>query len=75
MPAADRHARPPGPRPVGGTVIATCCWGSALIVAAAVLALAGYTSRDPDSTVYSEISARLSVLPFRVWIAPDWGGS
>ena len=51
------------------------CWGSALIAAAAALVLASYTSRDPDSTVYSEISARLSVLPFRAWIAPEWGGS
>src|SRR6185436_2236794 len=56
-------------------LIGTIAWLAVLVVAAMLLALAGYRSRDPDSTVYAEISARLSVMPFGRWIAPDWGGS
>ena len=57
------------------TLVAGGAWLGGLTIAAILLAITGYTSRDPDSTVYAEISARLSLLPFRAWIAPDWGGS
>lgn len=50
-------------------------WASVLVVAAMLLAASGYRSRDPDSTVYSEISGRMSAMPFRTWLAPEWGGS
>jgi hypothetical protein len=46
-----------------------------LVGAWTLIALAAYRSRDPDSTVYSEISGRLSSRPVATWIAPDWGGS
>ncbi|MSO46081.1 MAG: hypothetical protein EXQ59_04865 [Acidobacteria bacterium] len=50
-------------------------WLTVLMVAWALIAFAAYGSRDPDSTVYSEISGRLSMLPLSGWIAPDWSGS
>ncbi len=57
------------------TLFSGLSWAIALAVAATLLALTAFKSRDPDSTVYSEISARLSLLPFRAWLAPEWGGS
>jgi hypothetical protein len=36
------------------------------------MALTGYTSRDPDSTVYAGIAARMSGEPLPRWIAPEW---
>ena len=50
-------------------------WAGVLIVAAMLLAASAYRSRDPDSTVYAEISGRMSALPLRAWLAPEWGGS
>lgn len=50
-------------------------WAGVLIVAAMLLAASTYRSRDPDSTVYAEISGRMSALPLRAWLAPAWGGS
>jgi 4-amino-4-deoxy-L-arabinose transferase-like glycosyltransferase len=54
---------------------AVFAWAGVLIVAATLLAASAYRSRDPDSTVYAEISGRLSALPLRAWLAPEWGGS
>lgn len=56
-------------------LVRAIAWLGVLITAAILLAASRYKSRDPDSTVYAEISARLSALPFSGWIAPDWGGS
>jgi hypothetical protein len=50
-------------------------WALAVAAAALLLALTGFESRDPDSTVYAEISARLSRVPVFTWLTPDWGGS
>lgn len=66
-----RHVDHRGSRPVA----ASLAWLTVLVAAWALIALAAYRSRDPDSTVYSEISGRLSMLPLNRWIAPDWGGS
>lgn len=49
-------------------------WPSALAVAAAVLASSGYTSRDPDASLYAHIAAELSRQPLSRWIAPEWWG-
>lgn len=38
-------------------------WTAVLILAAGALAAAAFTSRDPDSTVYAGVSARLAALP------------
>ena len=49
-------------------------WSIALLAAVALIALTGYTSRDPDSTVYAGIAARMSDEPLPRWIAPEWWG-
>jgi hypothetical protein len=46
-----------------------------LAVAFVLLALTGYASRDPDSTVYAGIAARMSAEPPARWIAPEWWGA
>ena len=46
-----------------------------LVAAFVLLALTGYTSRDPDSTVYAGIAARMSSEPLMRWIAPAWWGA
>jgi hypothetical protein len=57
------------------TLIRALAWGSVLGIAAILLALTGYTSRDPDSTIYSQMSDRMAAAPIRDWIAPEWGGA
>ncbi len=47
-------------------------WAAALVLAALVLPLLSYGTRDPDSRLYAQISARLSLEPARGWIAPEW---
>jgi hypothetical protein len=54
---------------------ASLAWTVALLTAVVLLALTGYTSRDPDSTVYAGIAARMSTEPLFRWIAPEWWGS
>jgi hypothetical protein len=61
---AARHAR----------IVAAVSWIAALTASAVLLALTHYSSRDPDSTVYAGIAARLAEEPVRRWIAPDWWG-
>lgn len=48
----------------------------ALVLGAAVVALgfSGYTGRDPDSTAYAGISARLAEMPLSTWLVPQWWG-
>lgn len=63
--------------PTGGAgrgALAGWCWGGVLTVAAVILAVTGFTSRDPDSTLYATMSARLSAMPLASWIAPEWDG-
>jgi 4-amino-4-deoxy-L-arabinose transferase-like glycosyltransferase len=59
-------------RPVAA---AAASWTVVLGAAMAALAYSGYTTRDPDSTCYAGISAHLSTVPFRDWIAPQWWGA
>ena len=54
--------------------IAGLAWFAAVAAAMALIAATGYTSRDPDSTVYAGIAARLSAEPPASWIAPEWWG-
>ena len=49
-------------------------WALAFAAVAAVLVATGFTSADPDSTRYHEISARLSIEPVARWVAPEWWG-
>lgn len=53
---------------------AAVAWLAVWTVTAAVLALTGFASGDPDSQLYAGISARLVVEPVRLWIAPEWWG-
>ena len=62
------------PRADRSPLSALLVWGGALSVAVALLAVTGYTSRDPDSTVYAGIAARISTEPLGRWIAPEWWG-
>jgi len=54
---------------------AAVSWAAVLVVAAALIGLSGYTSRDPDSTAYAQISARMSTEPWAAWLAPQWWGA
>jgi hypothetical protein len=49
-------------------------WAGALLAAWALLAVTGFTSRDPDSAFYGAMSARLANGPLAGVIAPEWGG-
>ena len=50
-------------------------WLTALAVAAALLAVSGYRTRDPDSRAYIAIATRLADVPAAEWIAPQWWGA
>jgi 4-amino-4-deoxy-L-arabinose transferase-like glycosyltransferase len=49
-------------------------WAAAVIVTAGLVAATGYESPDPDSSLHAGIAARISELPLRQWIAPEWWG-
>lgn len=49
-------------------------WTIAIAAAAALLSGGSFVSRDPDSRVYSEISALMAERPLSAWIAPEWWG-
>jgi 4-amino-4-deoxy-L-arabinose transferase-like glycosyltransferase len=53
---------------------ALAAWLAAAAVSALLLAAVEYRSRDPDSTLYAGISARMSEQPFDRWIVPEWWG-
>jgi hypothetical protein len=55
-------------------VVGAVAWITALTASAILLALTEYSSRDPDSTVYAGIAARLAQEPVHRWIAPEWWG-
>jgi hypothetical protein len=50
-------------------------WLTALAVAATLLAVSGYRTRDPDSRAYIAIATRLADVPAAEWIAPQWWGA
>lgn len=50
-------------------------WLTALAVAATLLAVSGYRTRDPDSRAYIAIATRLAEVPAAEWIAPQWWGA
>jgi len=74
MTAAGAIVSPRAARHPADRRLAALAWTSALLAAAALIAATGYTSRDPDSTVYAGIAARLSAQPPGTWIAPQWWG-
>jgi 4-amino-4-deoxy-L-arabinose transferase-like glycosyltransferase len=49
-------------------------WLGAFLVVAALLVVTGFTSDDPDSALYANLSARLAAQPPAHWIAPEWWG-
>lgn len=49
-------------------------WILAFVAVSAVLVVTGFTSEDPDSALYHQISARMSIEPVSRWIAPEWWG-
>jgi hypothetical protein len=50
-------------------------WLLALIVAAILLAVTSFTTRDADSRVYITIASKLASEPLSRWIAPQWWGA
>jgi hypothetical protein len=57
-----------------GVRTAWLAWTGAVLVSVGLIALAHYTTRDPDSRLYAGIAARLSQQPLAQWIAPEWWG-
>jgi 4-amino-4-deoxy-L-arabinose transferase-like glycosyltransferase len=53
---------------------AAAAWTAALALTIALIGATHYKSPDDDSFLYAGISARLSELPVRQWIAPEWWG-
>ena len=60
--------------PGSARLIAASSWLAVLVIAAALLVIMGYRSRDPDSALYTEISSRMSLVAMNRWIAPEWEG-
>jgi 4-amino-4-deoxy-L-arabinose transferase-like glycosyltransferase len=54
--------------------VAVAAWVAALLITVALVGATHYKSPDDDSFLYAGISARLSELPVRQWIAPEWWG-
>ncbi len=50
-------------------------WLLALTLAAILLALTAFTTRDADSRVYITIASKLASEPLSRWIAPQWWGA
>lgn len=49
-------------------------WVLCFLGVAALLVITGFTSDDPDSALYANLSARLASGPAARWIAPEWWG-
>jgi 4-amino-4-deoxy-L-arabinose transferase-like glycosyltransferase len=49
-------------------------WIASFVVVAALLVATRFTSADPDSALYADLSARLAQEPVSHWIAPQWWG-
>ncbi len=50
-------------------------WCCAVAIAASLLVVTDYGSRDPDSALYSRLSGELAQQPPSRWIAPEWRGA
>jgi hypothetical protein len=50
-------------------------WILPWIVAAVLLAVTSFTTRDADSRVYITIASRMAAEPINRWIAPQWWGA
>ena len=68
---ADPAARRRPPIDLRATGLA---WALAVAITAVLIAATHYESPDPDSSLHAGIAARLSTLPMRQWIAPEWWG-
>jgi 4-amino-4-deoxy-L-arabinose transferase-like glycosyltransferase len=67
----DRVARRGLPNGLRATALA---WALAVVITAVLVAATHYESPDPDSSLHAGIAARISELPLRQWIAPEWWG-
>jgi len=50
------------------------CWLAGFLIVAGLLVAMKFASQDSDSVRYAALSVRLSMLPMRQWIAPEWWG-
>lgn len=50
-------------------------WAVAFVLVSALLVAVRFTSDDPDSALYADLSARLAAGPVERWIAPEWWGN
>jgi hypothetical protein len=50
-------------------------WAGAVLIAATLLVVTHYQSRDADSALYARLSGELSQEPPGRWIAPEWHGA
>jgi hypothetical protein len=64
-----------GQRDFSGSSFEWLAWSGAFLIAALVLPLVGFESRDPDSHLYAFIASRLSMLPISHWLTPEWWGA
>ncbi len=64
---------PSGSSPVL-TRAAMLVWVGCWLLISALLVASRFTSADPDSALYAQISARLAQGPADRWIAPEWWG-
>ena len=49
-------------------------WAGCFFIVAALLIVSRFASNDPDSSLYAELSAKLSAQPVARWVAPEWWG-
>jgi 4-amino-4-deoxy-L-arabinose transferase-like glycosyltransferase len=49
-------------------------WLAALSMVVYFIAMVGFRTRDPDSSLHVAISVRLAQEPMARWIAPEWSG-
>lgn len=49
-------------------------WTVGFLAVATLIVRTGFTSADPDSSLYASLAARLGQEPVARWIAPEWWG-
>ncbi len=49
-------------------------WTVGFLLVAAIIVGTGFSSADPDSSLYAGIAERLSQEPLARWVAPEWWG-
>lgn len=54
--------------------ISISSWTIAFILISSVLIQLNYRSRDPDSALYSDMTAKMAERPLKEFIAPQWWG-